>query len=253
MAPKRPLEGADSSASTSKKPKQGFKVGPDNLPDGPWRRKGTFSYSLLKKAIKPNILRTVTKIKQGLIQKAKIKKQYAKIKAQHEQQAPGKSSRHADEDQVVSDESDKEEDGEDLNEEDGDKEEAETMHPTRQLMLVDEDKAQEGAIKRHGDPDAQIDNEADGAEDQTFPDGHRRRTRRPGYYDKQLKKAEEQKAESERWAEEAQKRREERERKIAERQRYGRAMKKTRGRDGKKKLGRESNILLEKVKRMMEK
>ncbi|PHH71147.1 hypothetical protein CDD83_5264 [Cordyceps sp. RAO-2017] len=50
-------------ASASKKPRRGgFRVGPDNLPDGPWRRK-------------------VTKIKKDLIHRAKVKKAYAKIKA----------------------------------------------------------------------------------------------------------------------------------------------------------------------------
>ena len=36
MAPKPPRKAADGD-----KKRQGFRVGPDNLPDGPWRRKGT--------------------------------------------------------------------------------------------------------------------------------------------------------------------------------------------------------------------
>jgi hypothetical protein len=43
----------------------------------------------------------------------------------------------------------------------------------------------------------------------------------------------------------------EREMKIAERERYKKAMAKTRDRDGKKKLGRESGLLLEKVKKLV--
>lgn len=39
MAAKHQNEGADT-ASEVKKPKHGFRVGPENLPDGPWRRKG---------------------------------------------------------------------------------------------------------------------------------------------------------------------------------------------------------------------
>jgi len=39
MAPKRPLED-DAVASKPKKQRSGFNVGPDNLPDGTWRRKG---------------------------------------------------------------------------------------------------------------------------------------------------------------------------------------------------------------------
>ena len=83
-------------------------------------------------------------------------------------------------------------------------------------------------------------------------DGNRRRTRRPGYYDKQLAKAEQRKAEAEERQREWARRREEREKKFQERQRYKRAMAKTIGRDGKKKLGRESGLLLDKVKKMMQ-
>ncbi|KAF7514569.1 hypothetical protein G7054_g15199 [Neopestalotiopsis clavispora] len=60
MALKKPTGAGD--ARDKKARKGGFRVGPDNLPDGPWRRK-------------------VTKIKQDLIQKAKLKKAYKKIKA----------------------------------------------------------------------------------------------------------------------------------------------------------------------------
>lgn len=101
-------------------------------------------------------------------------------------------------------------------------------------MLKDEDNAQIGAAPQNADA----------------PDGHRRRTRRPGYYDKQLEKAEEVRVETERRQQEMQRRREERERKLAERDRFKKAMAKTRGRDGKKKLGRESSMLLDKVKRL---
>lgn len=39
MAPKRPSDAGDA-AHDEKKPRHGFRVGPENLPDGPWRRKG---------------------------------------------------------------------------------------------------------------------------------------------------------------------------------------------------------------------
>lgn len=39
MAAKRPLE--DAHSQPSKKAKKGFSVGPDNLPDGTYKRKGT--------------------------------------------------------------------------------------------------------------------------------------------------------------------------------------------------------------------
>ncbi|KAG9259210.1 uncharacterized protein F5Z01DRAFT_30110 [Emericellopsis atlantica] len=201
MAPKRPLDDAKSSQEP-KKPKKGFRVGPDNLPDGPWRRK-------------------VTKIKQDLIHKAKVKKQYAKVKAEEDKKEKEQEQQH---DEVHEEKAHNDEDA------------SEALHPTRQLMLKDEEVAQKNAIANGEPVDA---------------DGHRRCTRRPGYYDKQLAKAEEHKAEIEARKAEAARRRAEREQKIAERERYKRAMAKTRGKDGKKKLGRESGLLLEKVKKMM--
>lgn len=113
---------------------------------------------------------------------------------------------------------------------------AEQMHPTRQLMIKDEDKAQEGVTPTG--------KEVSG-------DGQRRRTRRPGYYDKQLAKAEERSKEADERRQEWERRQAERAEKIAEREKYKRAMAKTVGRDGKKKLGRESGLLLDKVKKMM--
>ncbi|KAJ5127021.1 hypothetical protein N7448_007800 [Penicillium atrosanguineum] len=64
MAPKRTHDGdffAKDGAEPAKK-RKGFSVGPANLPDGTYRRK-------------------TQKIKSDLIQKAKVKKAYAKIKA----------------------------------------------------------------------------------------------------------------------------------------------------------------------------
>lgn len=180
-------------------------------------------------AIELTRLAIVTKVKQDLIHKAKVKKAYAKVKAEQKQ---GRQSNPQPQDEGEGNDDDQPQDGQ--QEEpgaDGEGEkEGEQLHPTRQLMLKDE------AVAQHGEGPS---------------DGHRRRTRRPGYYDKQLKKAEQKKVEDNERAAEFQRRREERERKIAERDRYKRAMAKTIGRDGKKKLGRESTLLLDKVKRMV--
>ena len=171
---------------------------------------------------------SVTKIKKDLIHKAKVKKAYAKIKAQEhavqqeEHLRKGQDERQVEEEQHKTDQEEKEK----------------KMHPTRQLMLMDEGKAQAGITAQEEDGPAQ-------------PVGHRRRTRRPGYYDKQLEKAEERRADAEQRAQEAQRRREERERKLAQREKSRKAMAKTRGRDGKKKLGRESGLLLDKVRKMV--
>ncbi|RGP80437.1 hypothetical protein FLONG3_1446 [Fusarium longipes] len=208
MAAKHQNEGADA-AQEAKKPKHGFRVGPENLPDGPWRRK-------------------VTKVKKELIHKAKVKKAYAKIKAREQENAqPAKTSEPTQDEALVDGA------GSDAGEGKKPEEEGEKMHPTRHLMLADEAKAQENSV---GEPSS---------------DGNRRRTRRPGYYDKQLQKASQRRQEQEARHAEFQRRREEREQKIAERERYKKAMAKTRDRNGNKKLGRESTLLLDKVRKMV--
>ncbi|GFP53400.1 hypothetical protein ACSS6W_000928 [Trichoderma asperelloides] len=214
MGSKKTPEGADTSSEVTKK-KHGFRVGPENLPDGPWRRK-------------------VDKLKRDLIHRAKVKKEYAKIKAADQKAAEAKARpSHGDnegddgEDEVKSSQGD-------AKGEEGEKEEQ--IHPTRQLMLKDEEMAQAGA-----DPEKRA----------GFSDGQRRRTRRPGYYDKQLKKAAERREEAEMKRREFEERMEERAQKRAERERFKKAMAKTRDKDGKKKLGRESSLLLEKVKKLV--
>ncbi|TFB03201.1 hypothetical protein CCMA1212_004413 [Trichoderma ghanense] len=217
MAPKSTSEGADTTAEVMKK-KHGFRVGPENLPDGPWRRK-------------------VDKKKRELIHNAKIKKQYAKIKQQELNAAEPKArpSHSNDEDaERGGDDGAASARGDDAKGEVV--EEGEQIHPARQLMLKDESMAQAGA-----EPDKT-----------TGPsDGQRRRTRRPGYYDKQLKKAAERREEAEKRRKEFERRMEERAQKQAERERFKKAMAKTRDKDGKKKLGRESSLLLEKVKKLV--
>lgn len=224
MAPKRPIEASEKDAA-SKKPRHGFRVGPENLPDGPWRRKGNRDPVWSEKG--ENFTfgnwhrtwhNTVTKIKQDLIHKAKLKKAYKKIK-EKEFQHPSSG-------------------GDDANNDEGAAkgDEQVQMHPTRHLMIKDENKAQESVTPTGNE---------------VVTDGQHRRTRRPGYYDKQLQKAEERKNDADERQQEWQRRQEERAQRLAERDKYKRAMAKTIGRDGKKKLGRESSLLLNKVKQMM--
>ncbi|KAL6698115.1 hypothetical protein J3F84DRAFT_366553 [Trichoderma pleuroticola] len=205
MAPKGTSEGGTTSEAPKKK--HGFRVGPENLPDGPWRRK-------------------VDQKKRDLIHRAKVKKEYAKIKAAEE--AKARPSHGDDEDHGEDGVNSAQGDAQGDNEEEGEK-----IHPARQLMIKDEDMAQVGA-------------EASGP-----GDGQRRRTRRPGYYDKQLKKAADRRQEADTKRKEYERRMEERAQKQAERERFKKAMAKTRDKDGKKKLGRESSLLLEKVKRLV--
>lgn len=77
--------------------------------------------------------------------------------------------------------------------------------------------------------------------------------RRPGYFEKEQAFAEQQRAEAQARRGEFERRDKERKDKIDERERFRKAMAKARsgGRNGQRKLGKESQVLLERVKRMV--
>lgn len=77
--------------------------------------------------------------------------------------------------------------------------------------------------------------------------------RKPDYFNKAKADAERKRAEADARTQEFEKRNAERNGKIAERERFKKALAKARtpGRDGQRKLGRESGLLLEKVKKMV--
>ncbi|CCD46119.1 hypothetical protein BcDW1_323 [Botrytis cinerea BcDW1] len=221
MAPtKRPREEDNPSRSTTKKPRHGFKVGPDNLPDGTWRRK-------------------VIAIKKDLIHKAKVKKSYAKLKARE----PLKDERniYAD-DEDKADEAAKNEEREDAAE----GEESVELHPQRKAML-DEPEADTATktVPRYS-------NNSEDAKDRKRERGERRAAK-PAYFAKELAFAEKQKAEQQARREEFERKEREKKAKIEERERFRRQMAKARsgGKNGQRKLGRESQVLLEKVKRVV--
>ncbi|KAI1807608.1 hypothetical protein F4811DRAFT_445679 [Daldinia bambusicola] len=224
MAPKRPLELDATAAPAAKKHRKGFRVGPENLPDGPWRRK-------------------VDKIKRDLIHKAKVKKAYKKIKAA--EQASSKPNTTL----ITEDESSKangngNENSDASADADADADADATppspqLHPERQAMLDgDEEQAEPSSPPPSGDQHLRR---------------RKQKARKPGYFDKAVADADRKRAEAEARAQEIAKRNAERERKIAERERFRKALVKARtpGRDGKRKLGRESGLLLEKVKKMV--
>lgn len=198
MVTKRPHESIDDASCTApdaKRPRKGFRVGPENLPDGAWRRKNT-------------------KIKQDLIHKAKVKKAYRKVKAeiQQETEPPSEPPQPTPIDKEV---------------------DRANVNPERQALL-------------------------DGAPNPPLP--RIKKQRRPDYYSKALEEGNKKKAEAEARAAELQARQEERQRKIDERDKVRRAMLKARGikpgnhkrrEQGPRKLGRESHVLLDKVKRMV--
>ena len=201
MAPKRPHD--DESHKPVKKQKKGFQIGPANLPDGTHRRK-------------------VQKIKNDLIHKAKLKKQYAKLKAREE--PTSRKSVYEREDEITQDRNDGEPNQ-------PVPEPSLEPHPERVKML-----------------EAQS---AEGERRETQAESNRRR-RRPQLFQKESemgrKKIEE--AEARRMAkEQAQK---ERAQKLAERERFRKTMAKARGGpNGQRKLGRESTVLLAKAQRIM--
>ncbi|KAI1446386.1 hypothetical protein F5Y02DRAFT_73301 [Annulohypoxylon stygium] len=209
MGVKRPHESDSAATPAAKKLRKGFRVGPQNLPDGPWKRK-------------------VDKIKKDLIHKAKVKKAYKKIKAAEQASSkPGPA--------IVGT------DNQDEDEDEGAEPPSPQLHPERQAM-IDEEEEEEEQQK----PPSQ-------SQSGDRPRRRKQHPRKPGYFDKASVDAERKKAEAEAHAQEIEKRNEERNRKIAERERFRKAMAKARkpGRDGQRRLGRESGLLLEKVKKMV--
>ncbi|KIV81048.1 hypothetical protein PV11_08501 [Exophiala sideris] len=199
MSAKRSREDPSNGATEpDKKKRKGFSVGPANLPDGTYRRK-------------------TQKIKKDLIQKAKVKKAYAKVKAQEEAAHPISSTLPS-EDQT----------------QDGpvDAEPASLeLHPDRQAMV-------------------------DAAETQEFPDprkssrqgGHREYSKdrpRPkqSRYKKEFEMATQHKADMEA---------KQRAREARDRERKAMAKAKRPGKDGKLKLGRQGTVLLQRVQRLAE-
>ena len=77
--------------------------------------------------------------------------------------------------------------------------------------------------------------------------------RKPKYFEKELAEADRKKAEADARAAEIARREEQKKQRIADREKYRKAMAKAKapGRDGKPRVGRESAILLDRVKRMV--
>ncbi|KAI2629352.1 hypothetical protein GGS21DRAFT_219006 [Xylaria nigripes] len=237
MAPskKRSAETDAGPGPALKKHRKGFRVGPENLPDGPWRRK-------------------VDKIKKDLIHKAKVKKAYNKIKTAELAASSSATPANTTSGSVTilantenSDESrDLENDDTRGEVEDASESSLPQIHPEREAMLGNDD----GKFRED-----QSSNSTQTPEQQKQQQGKqpRRQKKKPGYFDKALTVAERKKAEAAERAAEQERRDAERQRKTEERERFRRAMAKARkpGRDGQRRLGRESGILLEKVKRMV--
>ena len=155
------------------------------------------------------------KIKKDLIHKAKVKKSYAKIKTR---EPVVEKPKFAEEPAI---------------------EPSRELHPDRQAML--------DAPREPTPPPLQSQSDQFDQRPQT------RRQKRPAYFERELAFAEQQKAEAAARQAEFERRDKERKEKIEERERFRRAMAKARtgGKNGQRKLGKESKVLLERVKRMV--
>ncbi|KAJ5082498.1 hypothetical protein N7532_011541 [Penicillium argentinense] len=200
MAPKRSRDAENGPGHRTEQPekkRKGFSVGPANLPDGTYRRK-------------------TQKIKTDLIQKAKVKKAYAKIKA--EENAAGKRKFIYD--------TYREEDGATKDDDNG---ESPELHPDRVAMLNKPSPEPAPKPKPERRPKDK--------------DGKRReRKPKPSAFAKEIEIAEQRKRAAEA-------RRKEREAKQKDREDMARA--KRPDQFGKRRLGRESKVLLSRVQRMV--
>lgn len=175
----------------------------------------------------------VIKIKKDLIHNAKVKKSYAKVKARSSPPpataAPDASTIviQAPEEPVARTPSEPKDEANQERE----------LHPSRQAMIDAPDAPPTASVPRFSGP------KTDG----------KPRTKKPGYFDKAKAEADAKRKEAEERRAEFEKRDRERKAKVEERERHRRAMAKARtgGRNGQRKLGRESVVLLDKVRRMV--
>lgn len=202
MAVKRPHEG-DAASSAKRHKKKGFAIGPANLPDGTHRRK-------------------MEKIKKSLIEKAKIKKQYAKLKAREDKE--GAASRKSVYDREASD----------------DNANQQPLEPVP-----------EPTLEPHPDRVAMLEENSPEPERQQSSKRRQRRPRpQPFQKESELARKKREEAEVRHKAREEAER--ERAKKAAERERFRKTMAKARGGpNGQRKLGRESTVLLAKAQRLM--
>lgn len=156
--------------------------------------------------------RPVDKIKKDLIHKAKVKKQYAKIRERELQNEPARD---------------------DQQEPSPAPEPNLELHPDRQTML--------------DEPSPEPEAERKDARRERRPN----KRQKPATFSKEaaLGQKRKEEAEARRLAREENER--QRQDKIAERERFRRQMAKAHGRDGKRKLGREAPVLLERVKKIV--
>lgn len=208
-----------------KKQRKGFNVGPA-LPEGPQRRR-------------------VQQIKRGLIENAKLRKQYAKLKGQY----PSASKASASQDDDIPPLGDSGVSPPPFRDSPPPQQ---ALEDASEVEWSDEDEAVQQTNSSNEDQQA---GDAGVAEDDEAQEVYRGRQRRPKPmpFRREERQAERQKREQTERREAREKAERERKQKIEERERFRKAMAKARtgGKNGQRKLGRESRVLLEKVQRMM--
>lgn len=178
------------------------------------------------------------KIKKDLIHKAKVKKSYAKVKSSGDPILSKPQVALPDPESTIvikAPEEPRAPTPEPKNDEP-----AQELHPERQAMLEEPVVEEKPLPPRNTGPKP--------------PRAERKpRAKKPGYFEKEQAIADAKKKEQDERRAEFERREKEKKAKLEERERFRRAMAKARtgGKNGQRKLGRESNVLLEKVKRMV--
>lgn len=209
MASKRAREDGDVQERSHKRHKKGFSVGPQNLPDGTYRRK-------------------VDKIKKDLIHKAKVKKDFAKLKARLEKQEQRPTSN--------------------ANEQPPTRHEGPPAslepHPDRLALLSQQERPENPAGNNSN-------------KDRSKSSKHEKppHQRRPQYnpFSKAAQEAKRRKKEEERRQRERERIEKEKQEKAEQRDRHRKIMANARrgGKNGQRSLGTEGEVLLERVKKLM--
>lgn len=230
----------------TKKPRTGFKVGPDHLPDGTYRRHAQ-------------------KIKKDLIHKSKVYKQYAKLKKRQAEEAQQTQEQQQQQKPLQHQAEDVEQDGQnEHNELQGSGNGSSSLNVQAEKLVEERDR-DAGLLQANQIPEdtaqdttnpSQIDHPEE-QPDQSQTDSNIHPSRRPQVrrvdpYAKAraIANAKAEAAEARRLArEEANRQREE---KLERRDRERKMMDKARrpGKTGQRRLGRESQVLLERVRRV---
>ncbi|KAI5240050.1 hypothetical protein E4T43_06397 [Aureobasidium subglaciale] len=219
---KRPRDEV-STDRAARKHKKSFDVGPRNLPDGTHRRK-------------------TIQIKRNLIEKAKLKKEYAKQKAQAgDDVLPKRPATYAPSEDEAQ-ESPQEEQVEE-----------QVKETVKEVKAPRKSKSKPKAKSPSPEPVIEAPAPAE-PEDSNLDGIHHSRRQKIIPFAKEHRAAQRQKREIEERRAAYERSQVERAEKIEEREKFRKAMAKARsgGKNGQRKLGRESNVLLDRVKRLMQ-